>query len=132
MLRSLNFTAFCNSTKHIVSNGLFCYRLSTSTLGESSQRTWNAARMGKHKKSKQVPPDHLGAVQRGAQGLRGPGGVAGPGHAVVGCSGLQTRAQPDFLALFIRFCLNNQCVFGQPLRQSLAMVQSLFKLVQVG
>ena len=32
----------------------------------------------------------------------------------------------------IQFCLNIKCLFGQPLRQSLGMVQSLLKLANLG
>jgi hypothetical protein len=45
-------------------------------------------------------------------------------------SGKRGRSQ-TFLDSAIQFCLTIRCLFGQPLRQSLCMVQSLLKLAQL-
>jgi hypothetical protein len=50
---------------------------------------------------------------------------------MVGCISLQTRAQPDFSDSAIQFYLSFKRLFGQSLRQSLGMVQSLLKLAQL-
>lgn len=43
----------------------------------------------------------------------------------------QARAQPDVLGCAIQFCLSIKCLFGQPLRQALGMVESLLRLAKL-